>query len=537
MSSSSSSSSSFPLTSRPANWKSLAPAPLAGGPTFAGQSTLNKLPVPELSETLTKLKDSLKPIAWDEKEYNEVVKKIDEFGKGLGPELQKRLVKRKDETVHWFEQWWDDLAYLTYRDSVVINVSYYYGFDEHPAHLPQSAVSRAAALTRATMQFRELFKRGQVKPEATREGPLCMDTWRWMFDCSRVPGPEGVDWSVSYAKEGDLGESGHVVVFRKGRVWKLEPWQNGHLLSVEEIEKQIQFIVENTKEEYPGVGVLTASNRNVWAKDYATLASDPQNASILETIQSSAFVICLDVEQPSSFIEHSRFLWHGAVIRDNNNKVTLGLRNRWVDKPVNFIVFDNGKAGILGEHSVMDGTPTVALCDTVLDIIADPKFDQGLPREGASLTLPQPLDFKVSNETQKAIGDATKAALDLVESQAMTILQTSYGKAAIKNFGVSPDSWTQMIIQLAYARLLKGRGEKRVGGTYEAATTRRFFKGRTEAIRVVSKESDDWVRSMDEEGVSVEEKKRLFGLATKKHVGLAKMAGTGQGIDRHLLGT
>lgn len=248
-------------------------------------------------------------------------------------------------------------------------------------------------------------------------------------------------------------------------------------------------------------------------------------------------MICLDVEQPSSFIEHSRFLWHGAVIRDNNNKVTLGLRNRWVDKPVNFIVFDNGKAGILGEHSVMDGTPTVALCDTVLDIIADPKFDQGLPREGASLTLPQPLDFKVSNETQKAIGDATKAALDLVESQAMTILQTSYGKAAIKNFGVSPDSWTQMIIQLAYARLLKGRGEKRVGGTYEAATTRRFFKGRTEAIRVVSKESDDWVRSMDEEGVSVEEKKRLFGLATKKHVGLAKMAGTGQGIDRHLLGT
>lgn len=108
------------------------------------------------------------------------------------------------------------------------------------------------------MQFRELFKRGQVKPEAVREGPLCMDTWRcvacrlnlkpkdvllhsvslrWMFDCCRVPGPEGVDWSVSYAKEGDVGESGHIVVFRKGRVWKLEPWQDGHLLSVEEIEK------------------------------------------------------------------------------------------------------------------------------------------------------------------------------------------------------------------------------------------------------------------------------------------------------------
>ncbi len=203
------------LSPRPANWKSQAPAPLPGTTTFAGQATLPKLPVPELSDTLAKLKDSLKPIAWSDKEFNEAVAKIDEFGEGLGKELQARLLKRRDETVHWFEEWWDDIAYLPYRDSVsfppspedskliivllaqvVINVSYYCecmlhrhvnyvlsgvridGFDEHPAHLDQSAISRAAALTRATMQFRELFKRGQVKPEAVRDGPLCMDTWR-----------------------------------------------------------------------------------------------------------------------------------------------------------------------------------------------------------------------------------------------------------------------------------------------------------------------------------------------------------------------
>lgn len=59
---------------------------------------------------------------------------------------------------------------------------------------------------------------------------------RWMFDCSRIPGPQGVDWCVSYAKEGERGDSGHIAVFRQGRVWKLDAWQNGHLLSVEEIE-------------------------------------------------------------------------------------------------------------------------------------------------------------------------------------------------------------------------------------------------------------------------------------------------------------
>lgn len=523
------------VTSRPANWKAAAPSSLPGI-TFAGQSTLPRLPVPELPDTLAKLKESLKPIAWNESEYAAVEKKIDDFGTAFGPELQQRLKARAQSTEHWLEEWWDDLAYLGYRDSVVINVSYYYGFDDHPSHLPQGAVSRAAALTRATMQFRQLFKQGKTKPEAVRDGPLCMDTWRWMFDCSRVPGPDGYDWSVSYAKEGDLGDSGHVAVLRKGRVWKLDPWQNGRLLSVDELEKQIQHIVDNTSQEYPGVGVLTASNRDVWAKDYATLLSDPQNASIMQTIHSAAFVLCLDNEKPMDLLEHSRALWHGSVTLPLlGGKPTLGLRNRWVDKPVQFIVFDNGKAGIMGEHSVMDGTPTVQLCDTVLDMIADPNFDQGSSSSG-SVTEPVPLDWRVVPETEKAIEQAEMAAVELIESQAVGMLRTKYGKAAIKKFGVSPDSWAQMIVQLAYARLLKSLGQKREGGTYEAATTRKFYKGRTEVIRVVSSESDAWVKSMDDTAVSVDERKRLFGLATKKHISFAKMAGSAQGVDRHLLG-
>lgn len=57
-----------------------------------------------------------------------------------------------------------------------------------------------------------------------------------MFDCCRIPGPEA-DWSVSHAKEGDKGDSGHVVVLRRGRVWKLDPWHDGQLLSLEELKR------------------------------------------------------------------------------------------------------------------------------------------------------------------------------------------------------------------------------------------------------------------------------------------------------------
>ncbi|KAF8659855.1 hypothetical protein AX16_001740 [Volvariella volvacea WC 439] len=421
------------------------------------------------------------------------------------------------------------MGYMGYRDSVVVNVSYYYGFDEQPKHLRQTAAARAAGLARAVMIFRQRLKQGLLKPEGTKEGPFCMDTYRWMFDCCRIPGQEGLDWGISYAKAGDTGNTGHIIVFRKNRAWKINATDNGRILSTEEFEKQIQFIYDNSTVEYPGVGVLTASNRDVWAKDYALLASIPENAAILEDIQSAAFVINLDDSSPTDPVHHSRALWHGDLV----DGVPRGLRNRWVDKPTQFIVFDNAYAGIMGEHSVMDGTPTVRLSDDVLEMLADPTFDHGTA-SSAPLANPIPLDWKITPAISGAISRADQAARELIESQELSYYLTPYGKAAIKKFGVSPDSWAQMIIQLAYRRLIGSN--KRLGGTYEAATTRKFYKGRTEAIRVVSSESDAWVNSMLDLGVGREERKRLFDAAVQKHVSLARAAGSGQGFDRHLFG-
>ena len=123
------------------------------------------------------------------------------------------------------------------------------------------------------------------------------------------------------------------------------------------------------------------------------MAKDPQNAKILGAIHSSAFIVCLDTEQPSTLVEHSRALWHGAVTRPHPGaEAVLGLRNRWVDKPVQFIVSDNGKAGIMGAHSVMDGTPTATMCDHVLDMIGSPSFDKGTSQSSSALTSPAVLD-------------------------------------------------------------------------------------------------------------------------------------------------
>jgi carnitine O-acetyltransferase len=105
-------------TTRPPVWKTVAPAPPQGTLTFAAQPSLPKLPVPELPDTLTRLKESLKPLAINPEEYSTAVSKIDEFGQGAGKELQQRLLNRHAGTEHWLEEWWDNVAYLGYRDSV-----------------------------------------------------------------------------------------------------------------------------------------------------------------------------------------------------------------------------------------------------------------------------------------------------------------------------------------------------------------------------------------------------------------------------------
>ena len=134
--------SSIPRPIRPADWKSAAPGPLPGSLTFAAQPNLPRLPVPDLEQTLVRLRESLKPIAWSDSEYSSVLRKIDTFANDQGPRLQQRLLNRASKRPHWLEEWWDNIGYLGYRDSVqfyilvcdhlyniiiqvVVNVSYY----------------------------------------------------------------------------------------------------------------------------------------------------------------------------------------------------------------------------------------------------------------------------------------------------------------------------------------------------------------------------------------------------------------------------
>ena len=183
----------------------------------------------------------------------------------------------------------------------------------------------------------------------------------------------------------------------------------------------------------------------------------------------------------------------------------------------------------------MDGVPTEVLSRNVIGPLKKQNFDHGTLSVSSNLSLPQPLEFEVDTTIEASIAMATNAAKALVSSHTLSFLRTSYGKRQIKAFGFSPDSWVQMIIQLAYHRLNGGRTNIN-GGTYEAATTRLFQHGRTETIRVVSEESVRWCESMDTPGMDGQEVRQLLRSACNAHGASARDAGNGQGIDRLMFG-
>jgi carnitine O-acetyltransferase len=88
------------------------------------------------------------------------------------------------------------------------------------------------------------------------------------------------------------------------------------------------------------------------------------------------------------------------------------------------IVFENGKSGFLGEHSCMDGTPTLRLNEFILASLAAKKIDLGPPRTpetGKGLPTPTELKFVVNETVGKHVKDAESAFDNLVGKHDMHV--------------------------------------------------------------------------------------------------------------------
>ena len=224
--------------------------------------------------------------------------------------------------------------------------------------------------------------------------------------------------------------------------------------------------------------------------------------------------------------------------------------NRWFDKSLQFIVTSNGQAGMNGEHSMMDGMPTVHLAGLVAGTQyqkiqseqSKMNVDDEYINAGVTDIFEKCHEILASNtDILTLVQDAKSHFYTLTNAHALqTKVFHGYGSNYIKSAKFSPDAFVQMAIQLATYRLFKEQA-----ATYEATQVRVFLHGRTEVTRAVTLESEAFVKAMgphshiiasDNQAAETSLKVDLLRKAATRHVKYIGQASKAMGVDRHLFG-
>ncbi|KAF9046339.1 acyltransferase ChoActase/COT/CPT [Panaeolus papilionaceus] len=491
-------------------------------PMLRYQASLPKLPVPALESTCSKYLETVKPLVTPEA-YARTEAVVSEFlASPLAQKLQDRLKDRASENTSWLSEWWNDAAYMGYRDPVVVFVSYFYVHANDP--LRKTPAKRAASLIKAMIPFRDLVESGRLEPEKVRGAPLCMASYKWLFHSCRYPVKPS-----DTAEKFDPASNNHIIVLRKNRFF-LVPLSNpttGREFSAAELEAQFENIINYAGDrvaETP-IGALTSDNRDLWADAReALIRASPsgKNAESLRKIEASMIVLTLDDTKPVTREQISWETWVGDG------------RNRFYDKH-QVIVYENGRSGFLGEHSCMDGTTTLRLNEFAIASLAHNKIDLGSPDvDDASLPPVQELTFDINESVKTLVKESEERFDKLVGEHDLHVLHyEGFGKSFTKHHKVSPDATAQLIKQLAFHKMFG-----RPGVTYESAQTRKYQLGRTEVIRSASNESKKWAESMLDPAAKKDPiaLRELFRAAAKRHTTYSGWAADAKGVDRHLFG-
>ena len=152
-------------------------------PMLAHEADLPALPIPTISSTAEKYLESTRPHLTPA-EFRTTQLAVNDFlssslVKRLQTRLEERAMKEQNEgRNNWLSEWWNDVAYMAYRDPVVVFVSYFYVHMAGNEGIGRS--QRAAELVKSMLLFRQLVESEQLEPEKVKGTPLAMSSYRWL---------------------------------------------------------------------------------------------------------------------------------------------------------------------------------------------------------------------------------------------------------------------------------------------------------------------------------------------------------------------
>ncbi|KFQ41854.1 PREDICTED: carnitine O-palmitoyltransferase 1, liver isoform [Nestor notabilis] len=493
---------------------------------YSFQASLPRLPVPAVTDTVNRYLESVRPLM-DDEEFRRMEGLAKDFAFNLGPRLQWYLKLKSWWATNYVSDWWEEYVYLRGRGPIMVN-SNYFAMDFLYLCPTTLQAARAGNVIHAILLYRKKLDRQEIKPILLMGStvPLCSAQWERMFNTSRIPGEESD--TLQHVKD-----SKHIVVYHKGRYFKVWLYHDGRLLKPREIEQQMQRILDDGSEPQAGeekLAALTAGDRVPWAKARQAYFTHGKNKQSLDAIEKAAFFVTLDdnkrgymEEDPVKSLDlYAKSLIHGRCY------------DRWFDKSFTLIIFKNGKMGLNAEHSWADAPIVGHLWENVM---ATEYLELGYSEDGhckgdtnQNIPVPTKLQWEIPEECQEMIERSLSTAVALADDVDFSSFYfDTFGKGLIKKAKTSPDAFVQLALQLAHYRDMG-----KFSLTYEASMTRLFREGRTETVRSCTVESCNFVRTMEDPTESNENKLKVFRLAAAKHQHLYRLAMTGSGIDRHL---
>ena len=517
------------------------------GITYASQDKLAKLPIPDLASTIDKYIKALEPLQ-SYKEHEETRAAAKDFLENDGKELQERLKRYASDKTSYIEQFWYD-SYLNYDSSVVLNLNPFFLLEDDPTPARNNQVTRAASLVISALCFVRAVRKEELPPDTLRGTPLDMYQYSRMFGTARVPTENG-------CIIGQDSESKHLVVLARGQFYWFDVLDDNHDLIMNEKDVAINLqVIVGDAEQTPvheaakgALGVLSTEHRKIWSslRDVLTREEGSNNAEGLNIVDSALFVLCLDDTEPTDVSQLCANMLCGTS--DIVRGVQIGTcTNRWYDK-LQIIVCKNGSAGINFEHTGVDGHTVLRFAsdvytDTILRFARSingqapvmwtsnsPDPSKRDPESfGDVSTTPHKLEWDMLPELSIALRFAETRLADLIQQNEFQTLEfMHYGKNFMTSAGFSPDAFVQMAYQAAYYGLYG-----KIENTYEPAMTKIYLHGRTEAIRSVTPESVNFVKTFWADNPA-QKKVDALKKAAQKHTAITKECSKAQGQDRHL---
>ncbi|XP_075149226.1 carnitine O-Acetyl-Transferase isoform X3 [Haematobia irritans] len=482
---------------------------------------LLRFPALKLEETMPKFLKSVQPLLSDQ-EYEQTEEMAAEFVCNEGAELQKILEQLAKCEENWLAPRWMKTAYLGYRDPVTIYSSpgmtfpliSFKNFDEY--------ISYTAKLIMAMIKFKKRVDDGLMPIVKMGKFELDNSQFGLVYGTSRIPLNEVDDIEYNPTSQ-------HVAVIYKNHFYKLPVYnKHGRILNANILAEQLKRITETEKTFGIPIGILTTDQRENWANAYLELSKGEGNCPSLKCIQSSLFTVSLDQNVP--YTDGNKYnvladqILHGGGSTQNS-------ANRWMDKTIQVIVNPNGMSGFCYEHSPAEGQPIALMTEYITKILPQAsEFEDGSSENYACASK---LQFgEASTCLQEKLKLASENIDKLTQNFDIHVLHYKcYGKDFLKQQKLSPDSFIQMALQLAFYKL-----HKCAAAQYESAHLRIFYGGRTETIRSCSNESLAFARAMMNPASNDVTRVELLRQAVKGHREYTNMALQGRGVDRHLLG-